>query len=507
MPAALLALILGIWYGYSHPDITYWPYAIATALVACLCVGWSLYAQRFARSASIFTAVPVFFFGAMLSVHTIAKQTIDFPTHQALYQAKVTGTVERRKASWLIPAELQCYFDSAAHRHHFDTPASVYLYLQRDSAEQTPPQGLQEGQIVLIGSTMRSTSPLLRPDTLDESLRLWQERLFRRGIVASGYVRQSDIHPTPLHATKSLKQLAQHCQQIVLQQFERWGIEQPELGVLASLTIGYREILDNEVRADFTTAGAMHVLAVSGLHVGIIAGIALWLLTLGGHKPLYEERKKRWILFITTTLIVWAYAFLTGLTPSVTRAALMLCISSFVILIGRPISLPRVLILSAFVLLLFRPLDLFSISFQLSYAAVLGIAVLTRNIERLFFWWLPDRLRSAFAASMAAVVATLPVTVLNFHQLPVYGILLSPLVILLTMIVIGTTLAAFPISLFSTVVAHRIVYYPLHVLLIVTGAVDHWPMAIIPLQADYLSMALFVLVLVFWAGKHSTRVF
>ena len=71
------------------------------------------------------------------------------------------------------------------------------------------------------------------------------------------------------------------------------GIEGKELGILSALTLGYREELDKDVQHSFSVSGAMHVLAVSGLHTGIVWGMVVWLLTLGGwRKPLWEEKKK-----------------------------------------------------------------------------------------------------------------------------------------------------------------------------------------------------------------------
>ena len=119
--------------------------------------------------------------------------------------------------------------------------------------------------------------------------------------------------------------LAQRCQYALNEQYKRMGIDNKELGVLSALTLGYREELDKDVQQSFSASGAMHILAVSGLHTGIVWGMLVWLLTLGGwRKPLYEEKGKRWLLSGVLLILLWGYAFITGLSPSVMRSALML---------------------------------------------------------------------------------------------------------------------------------------------------------------------------------------
>ena len=102
------------------------------------------------------------------------------------------------------------------------------------------------------------------------------------------------------------------------------GLHGDELATVGALTLGYKQGLDKELKRHFQASGAAHVLAVSGLHTGILYGLVWWLLTLGGRfKPRYENRAGRWTVSLIIIAVMWAYAWLTGMTPSVVRAVIM----------------------------------------------------------------------------------------------------------------------------------------------------------------------------------------
>jgi ComEC/Rec2-related protein len=140
--------------------------------------------------------------------------------------------------------------------------------------------------------------------------------------------------------------------------------------------LGYREELDKNVQQQFSAAGAMHILAVSGLHTGIVWGLIVWILTLGGWaKPLYEQYTWQVILRVLTLLALWTYAFITGLSPSVMRSALMVSIVEIGWLTRRNLSGINSLAAAAVIILLINPLALWSVSFQLSFAATAAIVL------------------------------------------------------------------------------------------------------------------------------------
>ncbi len=213
------------------------------------------------------------------------------------------------------------------------------------------------------------------------------------------------------------------CQQI----FEQ-GIEDKQaLGIAQALVLGVKTGLDNDIRNAYAAAGAMHVLAVSGLHVGIIYLVLAFLL-----KPLIRAGRWGFLLRAILCLIaLWAYALLTGLSPSVMRAATMF---SFIIIAEasrRQTNIYNTIAASAFFLLLYDPFLIMSVGFQLSYLAVLGIVYLQPKIYQ---WYTPnskwlDWLWGLTAVSIAAQLATFPLGLYYFQQFPVYFWLSNILVI------------------------------------------------------------------------------
>ncbi|MFV0521931.1 MAG: ComEC/Rec2 family competence protein [Mangrovibacterium sp.] len=187
--------------------------------------------------------------------------------------------------------------------------------------------------------------------------------------------------------------------------------------LVAALVLGYRENLDAEQKSYFQGAGISHILAVSGLHVGIVCAILAFLL-----KPIKTYRSGKWIYVVLLLLGIWSYAVLTGLSPSVRRSAFMFSIFMLAYLLNRPNAIHSSIALSALVLLIISPNLLFDVSFQLSYAAVIAIVAIQPKLDELLepksklgkWGW------GIITVSLAAQLGTLPFTLYYFHQFPIY---------------------------------------------------------------------------------------
>ncbi len=193
----------------------------------------------------------------------------------------------------------------------------------------------------------------------------------------------------------------------------------------------------------YASSGAMHVLAVSGLHVGIIFMVLNFFLSfLNSIK--FGNYLKAFILIIA----LWIYALITGMSPSVLRATTMF---SFIIIGGalkRDTNIYNTLAASAFVLLIYNPFIILQVGFQLSYAAVLGIVYLQPKLHNLYrpSFWLLDKVWAISAVSIAAQIATFPLGMFYFHQFPNYFLLSNLFVIPLATFIIGFGVFLFLIS-------------------------------------------------------------
>ena len=184
-----------------------------------------------------------------------------------------------------------------------------------------------------------------------------------------------------------------------------------------ALILGERDGIDQQLRTYFLATGAMHILAVSGMHIGLLI---LALLKILSYFSRWVSRKQALLLVL---FIVWYYAALTGLSASVLRSVFMFSVLLLSQLSGRQMSQLSALFFSAFCLLLYDPLYLFDLGFQLSYLAMLGIYLYYEALRsRLQFRWkVLTHLWDGTALGLAATLTTLPLSLYHFHLYPNYA--------------------------------------------------------------------------------------
>lgn len=210
-----------------------------------------------------------------------------------------------------------------------------------------------------------------------------------------------------------------------------------EQAIITAMTLGDKSSLDKDTRQTFKASGASHILAISGLHIGII--FQLFILLAGG--------KKRWRLIAVPISVtaIWAYVFLIALPASAVRAASMISIYCFALLTRRNSSAVGNLALAAIAMLIVQPLNLFDISFQLSFSAVLSILLLYKPI----YSFLPSSLTShrplrwawtMVSVSVAAQVGTMPLICYYFGSIACYSVLSSFVAIPAATVIIYTSL-------------------------------------------------------------------
>ncbi len=188
-----------------------------------------------------------------------------------------------------------------------------------------------------------------------------------------------------------------------------------ELAIVNALLLGQRQQISNELLQSYANAGAIHILAISGLHVGIIMLLLNFIL-----KPLRRLKNGNIIRLICVVLLLWLFAFVAGMSASVIRAVTMFTAVSIGLAIRRKNSVYKNLIISMFFLLLFHPYYLFEVGFQLSYLGVFFIVWLQPIIYNI---WNPtlkfiDYFWQLFTVSLAAQIGVLPLSLYYFHQFP-----------------------------------------------------------------------------------------
>ncbi len=288
------------------------------------------------------------------------------------------------------------------------------------------------------------------------------------------------------------------------------GLEGDELATVGALTLGYKEALRKELRQHFQVSGAAHVLAVSGLHTGILYGVIVWLLTVGGRfRPMHENRIGRRTLSLVIIAAMWGYAWLTGMTPSVVRAVVMVTLFEIGRMVYRRAFSLNTIAAAAFLILAARPTDLWSVSFQLSFAATTAIVMgvkayplpLTEGkgvLGRIAQFFL-----GIIMVSLAAQAGTLPVTIHYFGQVSTYFLLTNLIVLPIATILVPCGLVSIGLGGSTIGVLFSKMTYGLAWLMNrTTGWIEHLPGSSFPAHASegmvvvyYILLLLFLLFL------------
>ncbi|WP_439152604.1 ComEC/Rec2 family competence protein [Winogradskyella sp.] len=193
------------------------------------------------------------------------------------------------------------------------------------------------------------------------------------------------------------------------------GFKDDTLSIINALLLGQRQNLDKTIYNNYVNAGTIHILAVSGLHVGVILLILNFLF-----RPLLYLKYGNTLRPLLIVILLWSFAVIAGLSPSVTRAVAMFSIISVAMHLKRPTNIYNTLVISAFLILLVKPNFLFEVGFQMSYLAVLGIVsiqpILYKQLKPKY--WLTDKLWQIFTVTLAAQFGVVPISLFYFHQFP-----------------------------------------------------------------------------------------
>ena len=299
----------------------------------------------------------------------------------------------------------------------------VLLYFAKDSDVRK----LHYGDQVILKGSLNGLKKPMNPHEFD-----YKNYLNLKAIYAQAYLRSSSWKLVKQAEGFSLIRWSKLLRKELMKEIDGWNIKDEEKAITKALLLGYRYDIDDNLLKAYASAGATHVLAVSGLHVGIVYLMASYLLFF-----LKYSKKGRIIQTLLLVLLLWGFALLTGFSASVVRAA---CMFSFVAvgkIFNRNTSIYNTLLGSALLLLLIKPTYLFEVGFQLSYLAVFSIVWVQGKLEGL---WVPGNriLKNIWAistVSIAAQLGTFPLGLYYFHQFPslflVSNLIVIPLISLL----------------------------------------------------------------------------
>ncbi|HOY30309.1 MAG TPA: ComEC/Rec2 family competence protein [Bacteroidales bacterium] len=316
------------------------------------------------------------------------------------------------------------------------TPAlgKAILYIEKDSFSEN----LNYGDEIIFKGKLSEVAPPMNPGEYN-----YKNYLKYRSVEYNGYVKKNAWRLLSSCNGNILMDFAYKLRGKLLRILNDNGLQGDEYAVVSALLIGYTDNLDPELIKNYQGTGAVHILSVSGLHVGVIFVVLNFLLQFFDRNK-YGRLPKAFLLLG----FIWFYAVLTGMSPSVMRATAMFSL----IIIGKAFRYPpniyNTVAASAFVLLMADPYMITAVGFQLSYLAVLGIVAIYPHINKAWIpkYWLLRQLWSLIAVSISAQLITFPLCLYYFHQFPNYFLLTNIIAVPLSGLVIYLGIAVLVLS-------------------------------------------------------------
>ena len=315
---------------------------------------------------------------------------------------------------------------------------SLLLYHEKDSVTAK----LIPGDLLIIKCVPVLISGRGNPYEFD-----YKFHMENQGVRYYAYTSRKGIisHVAPDHRRLTHKALI--LREKIIRMYEARGITGERLALVAAITLGQKNMLEADQKICFIKAGVMHIMAVSGLHTVILSLFVFNVL-------FFLKRRFNILRIVLTIVILWAFAFVTGLTPSVLRATLMFTFLQAGNFMKRPVNGINSVLASAFILIIIRPSVIFDAGFQLSYSAVIYIIAFYSDLyQKLVIKnFITDKIWQSASVTIVAQAGTLPLTISLFNRFPTWFILTNIIIVPLSsvLVIIGCLVPLlFPLKIIS----------------------------------------------------------
>ena len=445
---------------------------------------------------ALFLQLTLMGIGMLLTGRWLEKSAFSFPGKSAAYQILIEEQPEEKPRSILCKSLV---IDGDSTIQIKDLHKTFLLYLAKDSASYQ----LAKGDTLWVYADLE---PVLRsgiPDAFD-----YGRYLRRKGVCGSAYVASGHWQLVGHQTSSSLMDRMEKVRERLKERYRDLGFRGDELALLTALTIGEKEDLSEDIREVYSVSGASHVLAISGLHIGLLYAI-LWLF----FTPWRSNRKLKALSVFIVIGMLWTFAALTGFPVSVVRSVIMFSLIGVSNLLQEKPHTLNTLATAAFLMLLFRPLWLFEVGFQMSFAAVASIVILHPKLSSI--WEVKNQLlrwiRDLLSVSIAAQIGVVPIVAFYFHRFSVYFLLTNFWVIPMVSVVMYVAVFMLLLMPFPTIQQWVAVLEIklIHLQNSVLENISQWPMA--TLDRIWLTVVeVFVWYVVVWLcyrffQRHSSR--
>ena len=405
-------------------EVPVWRLVASTLLIAVLAL---ILSDRRPHISGFCLSLSFMFAGATSYAIQMNRVRVEWPAHYAIYHGVINSYPLERDRTYRLVVTL----DDSLYAGH-----NIYLYLPKDSAAFALSPG---ERIVFDGMINKPSSEGAGFD--------YESYLLSHGISGTLRVQAKDWHCLPADGKGDLKIRAVRFRRSVIGKYREWGLNGNALAVVSAVTLGEKRALSDSLREVYSTSGVSHVLAVSGLHVGIMC----WFLYL--IFPAFMFRRAEWLRQLMVMGILWTYAYAIGLPVSITRTLIMFSIVSVCRAWERETSALNSLGIAAIIMLAARPSALFDMSFQLSFSAVLFIVILTpillelyepRNVIGLYVWRIT-------VLSISAQIGTAPIVMYHFSGFSTYVLLANLFVVPVMFVIVALSMSLWIAGWFPSV--------------------------------------------------------
>lgn len=434
----------------------------------------------------LFGWIHTFHYTAFNQLNNISKEK---DTIQA-YLGIVNAEVQIRKKTFKTEITIQAIQTKGKWK---TASGNLLLYIRKDTTIKNPKINLFYGDKILVRGSPQLVKSMGNPNAFD-----YVKYLKLQNIYHQHFIQMPQFKVISSKNANWLMYYAILARQYCDATFRKLIGSEREYGLASALVLGIKDGLDSEVIQAYSNTGTTHVLAVSGMHVALIF---LVLDRLIGKR--FKKKRKAYFFFAAFALaFLWFYAFITGLSASVLRAVVMFSFIIVAKVVNRRTNIYNTLAVSAFVLLIYNPYLALSVGFQLSYLAVIGIVYLQPKFSELLTvrTWLGRETWNLICVSVAAQIATFPLSLYYFHQFPNYFLLSNLMVIPIST---GALYLGLVTLLFSTIpylnyILGFLLKWNLWLMNAATFLVEELPNAVLSgIQINWLEMIAIYLILIY----------
>ena len=473
---------------YMHVEALAW-YSLCGVLIFFLLL-LLVWVSRFRVACGVISVMLFLLLGICNYSHVRGNADYEWKSEELLYEARVLTEPHARQRSVLCEVEVTAVCDSFA---WYGVDRKILAYIEPND----------EAEALLPGDVLCFKGRIQKPQNFSDSLTFDYARyVVMQGAAGTVYLPCQNWYRVGEEVT--LRERMLRLRHRLSERYMRVFFEGDILGVLSALTLGDKRGLSTEIRSLYSDVGVAHVLALSGLHVGIIYGVLSFALC-----GLLRRRNLRWLCELLAIAMLWTFVLLVGMSASVVRAVTMCTLYAFARWLSDDSSSSlHVLSLTALGMLLVRPLYLFDVSFQLSFMAMVSILWIEPYLGELF------RKRSIHpilaypvgivSMSLAAQLGTFPLVLHQFGTFPTYFLITNLLVVPVLFVILLATLLWWALTLIGFLeLAQKLALLLQHLVELFNNCLYHiaqWPGAVQSVEGYNAFSVLFTYLFIFFVG-------